>query len=346
VLAALMALVVLVAGLLAAPANAAPDPGPALRGAAPVRFVVAVSVDGLNPDALRELGPELTPAFHRMMTEGASTLNARTEVERTLTLPNHTGMITGRRVKTRTGHHITFNTDRLHTDVHTEAGGYRSSLFDVVHDRGGRTALSTMKDKFAMFDRSWDAERGARDRVGGDDGRDKIDRFVLGDAETVADAVVRQLERKPFEASFVHFSLTDHTGHEHGFMGAEYLDAVVETDRLLGRILDAVRSTRYLRRHVDVVLTADHGGRGRHHGDVTNPDNYTVPFFVWGVDAAPGADLYDLNPGRVDPGTGRPGYRADQPIRNTDLASVVTTLLGHPAVPGGLLPGTLPILVR
>ncbi len=139
--------------------------------------MVAISVDGLNPDAIRELGPERAPSFHRLLDEGAGTLNARTAVEMSVTLPNHTGMLTGRRIERKTGHHVDFNEDN-HSDVHTEAGAYRSSLFDVVHDRGGRTALYASKDKFALFDRSWGGDRGADDRVGRDHGRDKIDRFV------------------------------------------------------------------------------------------------------------------------------------------------------------------------
>jgi hypothetical protein len=128
-------------------------------------------------------------------------------------------------------------------------------------------------------------------------------------------------------------------------MSEPYLDAVVESDRLVGRVLDAVRGSRFLRRHVDVILTADHGGRGAGHKDPTDPDNYTVPFLVWGVDVKPGSDLYRLNLERTRPGQGRPGYRVEQPIRNTDVASLVTTLLGLPDVPGGLLPGTHPLHV-
>jgi hypothetical protein len=122
---------------------------------------------------------------------------------------------------------------------------------------------------------------------------------------------------------------------------------VQRTDRRLGAILDAARSTRYLRRHVVVVVTADHGGAPGHreHGDEKDPRNYTVPFLAWGAGVARGADLYELNPERVEPRADRPGYKGRPPIRNTDLASLVTTLLGHRAVPGGLLPGTRPLRV-
>src|SRR5918998_4993950 len=66
-----------------------------------VDSVLAISIDGLNPAALRRLGRTGTPHIHELMRTGASTLNARTEHELTLTLPNHTGMVTGRRVAAR-----------------------------------------------------------------------------------------------------------------------------------------------------------------------------------------------------------------------------------------------------
>ena len=115
----------LAAALAAPSAAAAPAPGPAYRETTPERFVVAISVDGLNPDAIRELGPERAPSFHRLLDDGAGTLNARTAVEMSVTLPNHTGMLTGRRIERKSGHHVDFNEDN-HSDVHTEAGAYRA----------------------------------------------------------------------------------------------------------------------------------------------------------------------------------------------------------------------------
>ena len=110
------------------------------------------------------------------------------------------------------------------------------------------------------------------------------------------------------------------------------------SSRLVGCILDAVRSDSRLRGRTTVVLTADHGGGGlsHHHSDPTLRRNYRVPFLVWGAGVARGANLYALDPVRVSPGTGRPGYAARPPVRNLDLATLVTTLLGYPAVPGAL----------
>ena len=51
------------------------------------------------------------------MREGAFTLDARTEREQTRTLPNHTGMLTGRRIDARRGGHgVTYNPDRPQPD--------------------------------------------------------------------------------------------------------------------------------------------------------------------------------------------------------------------------------------
>ena len=84
----------------AAPSTAAPlRADGSVRQAAEFARVVVISVDGLNPVAIRRLGVTGTPTYHRLMNEGAWTFNARTAYEQTVTLPNHTGMLTSRRVE-------------------------------------------------------------------------------------------------------------------------------------------------------------------------------------------------------------------------------------------------------
>ncbi len=64
-------------------------------GGEPEARVVAVSVDGLTPEAIEVLGRRGAPAISFLLDRGAGTLDARTAVEQTVTLPNHVGMIPG-----------------------------------------------------------------------------------------------------------------------------------------------------------------------------------------------------------------------------------------------------------
>jgi predicted AlkP superfamily pyrophosphatase or phosphodiesterase len=314
--------------------TAAPTASGAERADNPVDRVLAISIDGLNPRAIQLLGPSHTHTFHRLMREGAYTLNARTVREQTRTLPNHTAMFTGRRVDSgHGGHGYTGNVDNG-TTVHQAARHYVASVFDVVHDHGGSTALFAAKIKFNLYKRTWNTH-GGPDRVGRNDGRAKIDRFTidLSDARLVA-KLTTDLRRSPREFTFAHLSLPDRVGHAHKFMGKEYLDAVEDTDRLLGRILDTIAARPDLRRHTLVILTTDHGGKGPTHYAADRLDNYRIPFLVWGPGVPAGRNLYGLNPNFRGPGVSRTNYRGRQPIRNADLANVATDALDLPRVPG------------
>ena len=299
-----------------------------------VEHVVLVSLDGFNPKAITMLGPSGAPTFYRLMAEGTSTLNARTTVERTQTLPNHASIATGRTVALPGGHGVTFNEDPGNT-IHDSAGQYVASAFDLVHDNGWSTALMAGKDKFAFYDRSWAATTGALDTTGPDNGRDKIDMYLKASAVTTTTTIVGEMASAPRAFTFVHFHDTDTAGHTYGWLSPEYLAAVSAMDAQVDRILDAVAGDPDLAASTVVIVSTDHGGIGTIHSDVTLPDNYTVPIFVWGAGIDAGADLYVLNPDRLDPGTTQPAYTAPvQPIRTGELANLVTELLGLGPVPG------------
>ena len=131
-------------------------------------------------------------------------------------------------------------------------------------------------------------------------------------------------------------SLPDAGGHDHGFMSPRYLRAVEQADRLVGVIVDAVRTDAELVGRTAIILTSDHGGRGADHSKANRLYNYRVAFMVAGPGVAAGADLYDLNPDDyADPGTRRTTYRkALQPVRNGDVANLALDLLDLDAVPG------------
>ncbi len=303
-------------------AQASPAPTPERRAEGEITRVVVISVDGLNPDALAQLGASGTPAFHRLMAEGAYTLNARSAVERTITLPNHTTMVTSRRIdKTKGGHGVTWNDDRLMPrTVQAAAGHPVGSVFSALRNAARSSAMFAAKAKFSLFNRSW---------PGG------IQRTVITeDNPALVKQARKDLRTRWRELTFLHISLPDVAGHAHGWMSAPYLQAVRQSDALVGKVMKTIAATESSREHTLLVVTTDHGGVGPNHFDPTKLGNYRIPFFAWGPEVPAGADLYALNPTYADPGTRRVGYAAArQPIRNGDVGNLVLDVLGLPPIP-------------
>jgi predicted AlkP superfamily pyrophosphatase or phosphodiesterase len=316
--------------------------------------VLLISVDGLAPRYLEDLlAKGEAPTFQRLIDEGASTLNARTEARITVTIPNHTSMISGRPavavpgMAADTHHGVVYNDDPEDTSIlHGENPdlAYLTSIFDEVHDRGGYTALFTGKDKFAVFDRSYAAPHARPDTIGDDDGDDKIENFsVVFDASLLVPELLAALDTglgaKPDVASFAmfHFRDTDALGHASGWDSPEYVGALQRVDGLIGDILDHITASTVFA-NMTVIVTTDHSGLDLTHDDIADERIYRIPLFVWGQSVPSGIDLYEGGLGtRVDPGAEAPVDGVpDQPIRNGDVANFALWLLGLEPIEGAL----------
>ncbi len=229
------------------------------------QHVIFVSVDGLRSDAITNLGPVNLPGFYRFIQEGATTLNARNDPDYTITLPNHTSMLTGRFVNGSEGHNWTKNTDlSLGETIHTNAGRYIPSMFDVVHDEGFGTGLFATKSKFEVFFTSWDAFNGAPDPVSPDYGASKIDESGFEtESAGVITAFINASSTQPFDLTFLHLYDPDHVGHVSGWNpnpGSVYSQAVLNVDAQLQRLFAFIESSNLYRGKTTIILTADHGG--------------------------------------------------------------------------------------
>ena len=276
--------------------------------------VVVVSVDGLGSLWVTQ---STTPTLADLLAQGAGTLNARTEVEKTVTLPNHTGMVTGLRVKAAAGGHgVTWN----HTSSRSVAPG-TSSVFSAIAEDGGSSGVFVGKEKFEMWGRAWPGTI------------DDLD--IHSRQSAVVRTAIEDLREDDHDLVFVHLAGPDSAGHDSGWGSDPYLDAVARADADIDRLVSSIVGDPELSREVVVIVTADHGGMPgtTEHLDRDRPENYTIPFLVWGPGITPG-DLYALNPDYRDPGDGRPGYAGPQPVRNGDVANLVTDLLGLDPVPG------------
>jgi hypothetical protein len=314
-----------------------------------VKHVIHISVDALGGKYLEKFlqeSPAEFPTFVQLIREGAATMNARTDYSHTITLPNHTSMLTGRPVFTPTdwresyGHYWQENTEfpgpkvpaSLHATNPQGPGSYTASAFDVAHDAGLKTALYAGKAKFRVYTASFGAELGAPHARG----RNKIDSALI--ANDVFAPAMADLKLFQPNYAFLHFAEPDSVGHAFGYLGAEYRNAVKKVDGQLGELLTFLKTDAAWKNRSVVILSADHGGQPetQGHGDASHPFNYTIPFFVWGTGVKPGADLYALNAAtRTNPGEGRPVYApTNQPIRNGDGGNLALRMLGLPAIPG------------
>lgn len=323
-----------------------------------VDHVVHISVDGLGGVWLRDLleSNAPMPAFRKLQTEGSWTLDARTDYTHTITLPNHTSMLTGRPVLAPAGKDATIphawveNGDpppgaTLHSNQ--QALDYVHSVFDVAHDHGLTTTLLATKTKFSLFDVSYDGIHGAIDAnpAGGDNGRDKIDVFrVYESSSALVDEYLAQETWRRSGYSFLHFAEPDYAGHQFGWGSARWNLVVQEMDALISRVLQAINNDTQLRDRTVVLVTADHGGSGRGHGEPDVDTNYEIPFFAWGPGFAPKADLYAFAPERTrNPLDARPDYNASpQPIRNGDSGNLALYALGLPSIPGSTIVSLVP----
>ncbi len=274
-------------------------------------------------------------------------MNARTDPTNTYTLPNHISMLTGLPVTAppcappEQAHGYTSNdAPGSNESIHNRgnpARSYTPSVFDVVHDHGLSTAMFASKSKFSILTQSYN-EAGAKDAVGEDNGRRKIDSvYIDEDLKALTNALSDSLVKAPANFTFVHFAHPDRVGHDEGWGSSAYLDAIVEVDAALGRILTLIDDEPRLGAHAAVILTADHGGSGRRHADAANPDHFVIPFHVLGRDLPGGRDLYSIiGERRTAPKLAEnPGFdRPDPPIRNGDAGNLALALLGLPPIPG------------
>lgn len=298
-----------------------------------VKHVILISVDGLNVQALTRLPTDQLPNLNRLMKEGASTLNARTDPDYTLTLPNHTSMLTSRPVNGAQGHSITFN-DESKVTIHQVHGSYVPSIFDRLREHHRVSVMASSKEKFSLYADSY-----------------PIDQVLVADGN---DQSIMQFSRRAlqdFNPSFVflHIGGLDRAGHKYGWnleVNSPYLEELRRIDHDIGDLLRVIESSSNTLNETVIILTSDHGGTGRHHQDNANKENYIIPMIIWGKSIAAGGDLYKMNLGRrSDPGDKQiaTGVTKTQPIRNGDAANIALQLLGLPCVKDSML-GCEPLL--
>lgn len=148
------------------------------------------------------------------------------------------------------------------------------TLLSVAHDAGLSTGMVLGKEKMNYL-----ALPGSVDHLLGGDIHDEE---VKGDT---LDLIAAGLP----DVLFIHFPDTDRVGHAYGWLSPNQLQAINFVDGLIGEIVVALEQAGDLE-HTLLIITADHGGHGRTHGDDT-PEDRTIPWLAVGPGVSPGVIL-------------------------------------------------------
>lgn len=231
----------------------------ALAGAAE-RRVVVIGLDGCSPDGVHKAN---APNLARLRETGSWTFRAR-GVMPTVSSPNWASMIMGAGPEQ---HGITSNewqADKF--EFPAVALGSRKhfpTMFGLLRDARPKAVIAVIHD-WTGFGRL--VEPGVADVI----------ENPKGPEATVERAITVWRERKP-TLLFVHIDHVDHVGHDKGHGTPEYYRSVEEADAWIGRILEAVRAEQPW-----VLVTADHGGKGKKHGGNTL-EELEIPWILSGA---------------------------------------------------------------
>jgi gamma-butyrobetaine dioxygenase len=199
--------------------------------------LLVISVDGLAP---RAISPATMPNLCALARAGGACFTARTIVP-PITVPAHASMFRG----------VAADVHRLVDNTPLAPDGGANSFLAAAKAAGLSTA-----SVLCWLPLDGLIEHDAIDhRVALDAGYDPDDDI------RVTAHVLRLLDEQSPDVTLAYLVATDLAGHAHGWDSPEYVDAARLVDDRLGELFAAAGDESA------IVVTTDHGGVGRNHGE-------------------------------------------------------------------------------
>ena len=226
--------------------------------------VIYVTIDGLRPDALLACGH---PMVDEMRRKGSYTLDG-SSVLPPVTLPAHLSIF----------HSVPPQRHGTLTNTYTPPVRPVDGLFEQIHHAGKTTAI------FYGWEQMRDVSRPGMMTYA-----EYISSKTLESADTYLTdrALLRIRENEP-DFVFLYLPDVDESGHHAGgWMSEAYFSHVRIALDNLSRVLDACGG-KYT-----IIVSADHGGHDRTHGE-NIPEDMTIPMFFFGEMFEAGKELHGI----------------------------------------------------
>ena len=106
--------------------------------------------------------------------------------------------------------------------------------------------------------------------------------------EMLSSAAVEYLLNNETDFAFIYLGETDFAGHSFGWMSDKYMDSIQRSWVLIDKIVSELSGD------YTFIVTADHGGHDRTHGE-NRPEDMTIPIIACGKDFKAGSNLENAN---------------------------------------------------
>lgn len=242
-------------------------------GAALAQHVVIIGIDGMKGEAAINAK---TPNMHRMMKEGAYTLQARAVIP-FVSKPNWSTMIMGAPPEL-TG--VTSNDwmpDKFKiAPVCKDAAGIFPTIFGILRQQDPSATIGVFTD-WAGFATLVEPKA------------PNVMKVTDENQDETTQQVISFIEQSRPTLTFVHYDCVDDAGHTYGWDTPQYYAQVTRVDGFIGKIEKALKQAGILKQTV-ILVTADHGGRGTRHGQNIMPD-VLIPWIISGPGIRRGVEL-------------------------------------------------------
>ena len=242
-----------------------------------MKRVVMVLVDGMRPDGMTACGH---PVVGKLMDRSVYTMDGRT-VMPSVTLPCHVSLF----------HSVPPQRHGILTNTYVPQVRPIRGICEVLNDADKRCAMFYTWEQLRDLSRPGDWSHS---------GSLCYANFIaarLHDHETVNQMLTKNaihfLKTESVDFTFIYFGWPDSAGHNHGWMSGEYMRSVRGS-------LDCVETVMRTLSDEDLfILTADHGGHDRRHGEDI-PEDMVIPIFFYHPRFAAkklvGANIIDIAP--------------------------------------------------
>lgn len=224
--------------------------------------VILILVDGMRPDALLGCG---SPYGHELLKKGSYTLAAET-VYPSMTLPCHMSLF----------HSVSPDRHGVTTNTYTPQARPVNGLCEQLRLAGKKSCFFYNWEE--LRDLSRPSSLACSYYCSGEiNGYERSNEMVTNQA-------IACIRDEAPDFAFIYLGLTDHVGHDHGWMGQEYLEACRFSLEEVRRIVEQFEGG------YTILITADHGGHGRTHGTAEQED-MLIPFIGIGPEFEPGQTM-------------------------------------------------------